>query len=187
MQIKKFNNMWLMGIILSGIILAALYLIKFIAPGAIVQVAEIEPIVRLGEYVDTHQWAYYLFTGAISFIVGCIYCCACCRKKHLSWLEHLVVLAEVILLFVIQKFLPEYYLSLNLICMAILPAIICAISKCQDAKCIYSTAITFTVHSVAQLVSLAIRGLSMYIHYPNSATLYILVIDVFMGRGRLYS
>lgn len=187
MQIKKFNNLWLIGIILFSVILFGLYALKFIYPNSIIQIAEVSTIVTFGEYVDSHLWAYYLFNGLISFVVGCVYCCACCRKKYLSRLEHLIVLIEVILLFIIEYFLPEYYLSLNLICMIILPTIINAINKYKDIKYLYSTVITFAFHSIAQLLTLSIRGMSMLITYPNSATFTILIIDVFIWVVLLYN
>ena len=187
MQVKKFNNLWLMGIILSAVILVGLYLAKTFFPSNVIQIAEIPCIVEFGQYVDTHLWAYYLFNGMLSFLGGWLYCCACCRKPYLNWLESLVVLIEVALLFVIQKFLPEYYLSLNLICMAVLPAIICAINKTTNVNRIYSTAIVFTVHQVAQLISLAIRDMAAMVRFPNSATLFILLIDAFIWLVLLYN
>lgn len=57
MKIKKFKNLWTMGLILFGVILIALYVAKIFFPEFIVGIAEIESVVKFGQYVDTHQWA----------------------------------------------------------------------------------------------------------------------------------
>jgi hypothetical protein len=84
MKVKKFKNLWTMGLILFGAILIALYVAKIFFPEFIVGIAEIESVVKFGEYVDTHLWAYYLFTSITSFVIAYFYCCACCRRKYLE-------------------------------------------------------------------------------------------------------
>ena len=60
MKVKRFENLWTMGLIIFGCLLAILYLLKLIVPEFVVGVAEIPQIVEFGNYVDSHDWAYYL-------------------------------------------------------------------------------------------------------------------------------
>ena len=46
MKVKRFNNLWAMGLILFGAILVAFYLAKIFFPEFIVGVAEIPAIVN---------------------------------------------------------------------------------------------------------------------------------------------
>ena len=46
MKVKKFNNLWAMGLILCGVLLVAFYLAKIFFPEFIVGVAEIPAIVN---------------------------------------------------------------------------------------------------------------------------------------------
>lgn len=187
MKIKKFKNLWTMGLVIFGAILIAIYLLKFIFPTFVVGVAEIPSIVAFGNYVDSHLWAYYLFTFATSFIIGYFYCCACCRKKYLSLRDICIVIFQILLMFMVQKFLPEYYLGLNITTMLLCPVVICAFDKNTDIKYMYSTIITFCIHSLAQVISLSIRDISTIISYPNSATYFILLIDMYIWQVVLYN
>lgn len=187
MKIKKFKNLWTMGLILFGAILIALYVAKIFFPEFIVGIAEIEGVVKFGQYVDTHQWAYYLFGGAISFVVGYLYCCACCRKKSLSVVQLCILALEVIFLFIVQRYLFELYEAINLMCMVAMPTIMCLLDKRLDIKYLYSTVSCFLIHSVAQILSLRIRDISTLISYPNMATITILAIDAHIWLVLLYN
>lgn len=176
-----------MGVIIFGVILLALYVLKIVCPEFVIGVAEIPAIVRFGNYVNSHLWAYYLFTTIVSFTIGYFYCCACCRKRKLRLVDACIVLAQVLLMAVVQRFLPDYYLCLSIITMLLCPTIICLIDKRSEIKYLYSTIFTFSIHSLAQVVSLSIRDISLKITFPNVATLNILLIDLFIWMLLLYN
>ena len=138
MKIKKFNNLWAMGLILLGVILVALYVIKIFFPEYIIGVAQHESVVAFGEYVDSHSWAYYLFTFVTCIIIAYFFCCASCRKKYLCWRDLIIVTIETILMMVAQKLLPQYYLYINVIGMLGCPTLICFLDKQLDIKYLYS-------------------------------------------------
>ena len=187
MKIKKFKNLWTMGLILFGAILIALYVAKLFFPEFIVGIAEIESVVKFGQYVDTHQWAYYTYYFIVGFVSGYIYFCACCRKKRLTIAQVCILCLEVILLFIVQKYLIQYYTTINIVCLVLLPAIFCAMDKCTDIKYIYSTTTCLTIHMLSQMFSLMIRDISIRISYPNAATLTILLVDVYIWTMLLYN
>lgn len=84
MKIKRFENVWIMGLILSGAILIFLYILKLIFPSFVIETAQNEQICKIGRYIDTHKWAWYLASSILSFTLYYLSCCACCRKKRLS-------------------------------------------------------------------------------------------------------
>ena len=187
MKIKKFKNQWSMGLIIFGIMLIAFYLLKIINPEFVIELSEIDRVVELGEYVDSHKWAYYLFFFIISFAGGYFYVCACCRKKSLKFRDVCILAIEVILLFVVEKYLMQYYVYINWFCMLIMPTIICRLDGRTDIKYLYSTVSCLTIHSIAQLISLEIRNISLMISFPNSATFTVLTIDAFIWLVLLYN
>lgn len=81
MKIKRFENVWIMGLILSGVILLSLYILKLIFPSFVVETAQNEQICKIGRYIDTHKWAWYLASSILSFTVYYLSCCACCRNR----------------------------------------------------------------------------------------------------------
>lgn len=116
MKIKRFNNLWTMGLIILIGILITIYCVKIINPEFIVGVAETESIVKLGNYIDTHKWAYYLFTAITSFTMAYLYCGACCRKIKLKIRDLIVVISYVIVSLLIQLFIPQFSLLQIFVC-----------------------------------------------------------------------
>lgn len=187
MKVKKFDNMWTMGLILCGAILVILYLAKLIFPEWVIGVAQYEPIVEFGNYVDSHWWSYYLFYTATSYLIGYFYLCACCRTKYLSKIDNIVLIAEIVLYYIIEKFLPNFAFSANILLMLIMPCVCIFIKKYDNIKYLYSTIIVFVVHSIAQILSLSIRDIQSMINTSNGATFTVLLIDVNIWLILLYN
>lgn len=187
MKIKKFNNLWTMGLIICVVLLVAIYALKLIVPDFVVGVAEVDAVVKFGEYVDTHEWAFYLFGFITSFIGYYIYCCACCRKKYLNWKDVSLVSIVIVLLFLVERFASNWYLVLNIISLILCPALICAFDKRTDVKYLYSITVCFIFENIAEFGSLMIRDLQVQITHPNIATYTILLIDVFIWKLLLYN
>ena len=176
-RIKRFNNLWTMGLILFCVILIVLYILKIFFPEFVIRIVEIPRIVKFGDYIDSHWWAYYLVNGAISYFTMFLYTCACCRIKALNVVECLLLFAITVLSYVIEKFLPNQLLAYNFCGYVVMPLIVAINRKIKDYKIFYSTVISFIVTTVAQSLSLAIRDISNLITYPNTATFLILAID----------
>lgn len=178
MKVKRFENLWLMGLILSAVMLGAIYILKIFLPHFVIEVAHVESIVQLGHYIDTHQWAWYLATFVISYFVYFFYCCACCSKNKLHTKEHLIIVITIIALFVIKNYMPMQYTAINLISMLVLPLIFGGIFK--------NTVVCFSVVNLLQTLTVEIRGLSFMIIDFNFATFLILTIDVYIIEVLLY-
>ena len=187
MKIKRFNNLWTMGLIIFGSLLAILYLAKIIFPSFVVGVAEMPSIVKFGTFVDSHWWSYHAFNFVISFITAYFYCCACCRKKKLNKKDVLTVIVGLLILILFELFLPQYYYGANMTILFALPTVMIYLAKQTEIKYLYSTFITFSVHFLAQMLSAEIRDISNMISYPNSATFFVLLIDGFIWLVLLYN
>lgn len=186
MKIKKFENKWTMGLIVFGALLLTFYLLSLIVPNFVIQIAEIESVVKFGNYIDSHLWAYYLFTFFISFITIYIYCCACCRKPRLNFKEIIFIICDILLMFLFAEIIPEYYSNIDMVFMIILPTLMCLINKVENIKYLYSIISCFSVHYIAQILSTKIRNIASLVSYPNSATFTILLIDGFIWLELLY-
>lgn len=62
----------------------------------------------------------------------------------------------------------------------------CLIQNSLNKNCFISTVVCFSVDIVTQILSLEIRDLTTLLVQFNSATFYILIIDVFIWRFLLY-
>lgn len=186
MKIKRFNNIWFMGLIIFGAILGVFYILKIACPEFIVGIAEIPSIVALGKYIDTHTWAYILFYTITSFVCYYLYCCACCRKMYLGWKETLMILGTIAILLFFYFILPSLYTPFNYVSLILLPFLMLLQNKDLTKLTFISTAVCFAVDIMAQAFSMEIRNLLMMTMQVNSATLMILLIDVFIWRALLY-
>lgn len=186
MKIKKFNNLWTMGLILIIAILLVLNIAKWFFPEFVIEVAQTPQIVKFGQYVDAHKWAWYLFSIFNSFILSWFYCCACLRKKYLNIKDIVVALIFIGLTYVFLEYLPQQYVGLSLTIQILHPMVLAIINKNQDYKVLYSTGICFAVNNICQLFSLTIRGLDKLITIPNTATYTMLTIDIYIWSILLY-
>ena len=176
-----------MGLILCCLFLIIFTILKLVCPEFVVGIAETQWVVDFGTFINNNEWAYYIFVFIVSFIIGYLYCCACCRKPSLNWLECIIVAIEVIFLLVIQKIIPSQYVLINSVCMIVMPTIMCAISRKTDIKYLYSIVTTLAVHTAWQVLSLVIRDITIYVTKPNIVTLTILLIDLYIIDVLLYN
>ena len=171
MKIKRFKNLWLMGLILSASILGVIYLLKLRFPQFVIEVAHIDSIVKIGHYIDTHKWAWYSASIILSFFVCYFTFCACCKKRNLTTKEIIITLSVILFLYVIKEFLPTQFTSLNISIMVFIPMLFKG-----DFK---ATSISFALMNFVQTITLDIRGLSLMISDFNFATLLVLMIDYY--------
>lgn len=104
MKIKKFDNIWLMGIILASALILGIYILKIFFPNLVIETAQVDSITRIGHYIDTHKWAWYIASFFLSFFVCYFTFCACCRKKALTIKETVITIVAIILLYIVKNF-----------------------------------------------------------------------------------
>lgn len=186
MKIKKFDNIWTMGLILSVSILALFYIIKIFFPEFIVGIAEIPQIVEFGSFIDSNVWAKHIYAFITAYIGGYIYCCACCRTTKLSLKGNLIFVGFIILLRLVSIFMPTQYSSINYVVFVITPFLICHIDNKATKETFISTVSCFTIDIMSQVFSATIRNLLLIASSVNSASFTILLIDTWIWRLLLY-
>lgn len=186
MKVKRFNNLWTMGLILFGSLLVLFYIAKIFFPQFIIGVAEIPRIVQIGNYIDNHKWAYYIVYFALSYLGGYIFCCACCRTKRLNWKSNCILCAFIIISYIIQVAFTDIFSAYNYVSFLIFPFLSLFFNKRLSVKSLTSTIICYSVDIMAQSLSMAIRNVVIMTLHPNTATLTILMIDTWIWRMLLY-
>lgn len=186
MRIKRFDNLWTMGLILFGAILAFFYVAKIFFPQLIVGVAEIPSVVAFGNYVDSHLWAFYTYHACVGLFGGYFYYCACARTYKMTKKQVLLFVSFVVLGLILQRFLPSIYTPYTYVMLVSLPFVMLLIEGETNYKTFRSTAVCFAVDIMAQAFSLEIRNIVMMARAVNSATITILMIDAIIWRVLLY-
>lgn len=186
MKVKKFNNIWTMGLIIFGALLVLFYFIKIFFPHLIIGVAETPRIVAFGNFVDSHLWSFIIYNYVISFSHGYIYCCACCRQKYLTKNQTMLFAISTAIFSLLQIANPQISTPYNYVMLVFVPFVLCLINKRDLEKCFKSTAICFSLDIMTQALSLCIRNIILLSDRVNSAVITVLLIDVFIWRFLMY-
>lgn len=186
MKVKRFNNLWAMGLILTGAILVAFYVIKIFFPQFIIGVAETPRLVEFGALIQSNKWYYHIFNFITGYIHGYILYCACTRKPYLSWKGNVVLVGQLVLLSLISEFYFAQYATINCAFMCIAPFIICVWENNITKDTFISTVSCFGLELGFEFFSLAVRNLLAMTLYPNVVSVLVLMVDVFIWRIMLY-
>lgn len=154
------------------IFLCAMYVLKIFFPAEFVLSIENDVIVKIGTYIYTHTWSYYVFGIITSFITYWLYCCAVCRRWYLKWYEALIVLAVIGINIGLTLFDMNIYSAFSVITFVLLP--------CIFKSELRNVTICFSVHALSQVLTLSIRNLPMYMAHMNSLTLHIVGMESFL-------
>lgn len=174
MNKKVFISM----LVLTISFLMGLYVLKIFFPQEFVMIIENEQLIKIGNFIDTHKWAYYLTSTITAFITYWLYICACCNKKYLKWWECLIVLCVIGVSFLINEYSPDIAMYYAFTIMIILPAML-------KGK-LFNTAIVYTTHIFAQYLSLSIRSLPLLLTNVNFAILFLLGIESYLWLVLFY-
>jgi hypothetical protein len=186
MKIKRFNNLWAMGLILFGALLVAFYVIKIICPEFIIGIAETPRIVEFGTIIQNNIVYLCLFNILSGYLYGYLYCCACCRTYILNLKSNIILLSSNIILVIIMILLPEHYNTINYISFITTPFLICLVNKTLNKETFISTTVCFSLDLIIQILSLLVRNLALLTTKGNVVTFLILLIDGFIWRIIFY-
>lgn len=160
------------------IFLVAMYILKIFFPQEFVLSIQTKNLVAFGDYIDNHEWAYWICTYITSFVTYWLYCCACSRKWYLKWHECLYILITITIVRVLTILDSNLSTIISALSFIILPALMK--SKLTDCAIIY------TIHSIAQGLSLSIRNLVIYLKSVNVATILVLIFECYLWLVLLY-
>lgn len=146
------------------VFLVGLYVLKIFFPQEFMMSIQNERIVKIGTYIDTHKWLYYICCGITAYATYYLYCCACSGRIKLKWFEVLEIFGVVVVIRFISFYDDNIATALEHTAFIFLPFIMKSNYK--------NVVISFTIHSFAQVLSLGIRNLPMYLTNINFATMF---------------
>lgn len=166
-------------VVLVVAFLFGMYILKFFFPEQFLFAVENDTIIEIGNYIDSHEWAYYIVGIATSFLTYWLYVCAVCAKKALSIKETLCVFATIGISIGLSFVDEEAIAICSYISLVALPVLF----GCRNIKAL---AIVFSVHILAQYLSLQIRGLPLYVQYVNSLSFILLTLEMYLWLVLFY-
>lgn len=158
-------------IALVMVFLVALYVLKIFFPEQFMMAIQNERIVAFGNMVDNSWWLHEICAIITSFVTYWLYLCACTRKWSLNWKEIVAVLLVIAITHGLYEWDVNIASGFSIISMFMLPAIFKA-----DLT---PTAVTFSFHYTAQLLSTKIRSLPMLLTNVNYATILLMTFECY--------
>lgn len=154
------------------VFLAGLYVAKIFFPQEFMMSIQNEKIVAIGQFIDSHEWLYYICMAIPPYLTYYLYCCACSHRLTLKWQEHLMIFGVVVLSRLVNFYDANLATALSVTSFVFLPALMKGNLK--------TSAIVYTIHGFAQVLSLSIRNLPMYLVNVNYLTSLFLTLECYL-------
>ena len=172
MKEKGIKRVLFAAIILVIAVLLLLYAVKAAIPGFVLEVAQSEKVVLVGNYIDNHLWANLIASSIISFAVAYLYFGAVLERFKLNWKQLVAIAVMIVIGTIFQYFVPNMSLAYNIVSMVAVPAIF--------KPKVFPLVFTFCIHIAAQYLAVEIRGIGANIADRNFATFLVILIDHFV-------
>ena len=163
---------------LCMIFLAGLYIAKIFFPQEFVLAVSNEKLTQIGTFIDSHDWLYYVCCGITAFATYYLFCGACKRSWKLNLKEIGVILAFIVGIRLIG-FLDNNIATHVSISSFFLVPLICK----HDLRV---AAIVYTIHGLAQVLSLGIRNLPMYLISMDFVTIMVMTFECYIWLVLFY-
>lgn len=149
--------------------LVGLYILKIFFPQEFMLNIQNENLIKIGTYIDNNLWLYYICCGITAFITYWLFMCSCKRKLYLNWKEILIVIGFIVAIRLIGLWDNEVATHIS-ICSFFLIPLICKL----DLKI---ATLIYVFHGLAQVLSLKIRSLPMYLVNVNFVTTLLIGLE----------
>lgn len=154
------------------VFLEGLYVAKIFFPQEFMMSIQNEKIVAIGQFIDSHEWLYYICMAIPPYVTYYLYCCACSHRLTLKWQEHLMIFGVVVLSRLVNFYDANLATALSVTSFVFLPALMKGNLK--------TSAIVYMIHGFAQVLSLSIRNLPMYLVNVNYLTSLFLTLECYL-------
>lgn len=167
MNKKVFISM----LVLTISFLVSFYVLKIFFPQEFVMSIQNEQLIKIGTFIDTHKWAYYLMAFITAFITYWLYCGAICGKIRFNIKEIIIIVITIIVSFLVNEYSPTFAMHYSICAMLILPALFNGNIK--------RLALVYSVHGLSQILSMSIRNLPMLFSTYNSLIGLLMTIEMY--------
>lgn len=165
-------------LVLTITFLVGLYVLKIFFPEEFMMSIQNKNLIKIGNFVDKHIWLRYICAFITSFITYWLFCCICSQRLYLNRKECIIILLASILVKVSYDFDANISTHLGISMFFILPYI-------TKGK-VGIMALTYTIHGLAQVLSLSIRSLPMYLINSNYITILLMGLESYFWLILLY-
>lgn len=162
------------------IFLLAFYVLKIFFPQEFVMVIENPQLVKIGNFIDSNIIYTRICSGITTFISYWLFICAVTRKWKLNWKELIASIIFVIVTRLLFFYDANLATGISVIGMIFIPAMF------NKKLLLTPLAITYSIHTLSQLLSLKIRNLPIYLTKINSIIAIALSFECYLWLVLLY-
>ena len=158
-------------LVLVVVFLVGLYVLKIFFPEQFVMAISNPKLIEIGNYIDTHKWAFYIYGFITSSITYFLYFNACFKQWRFNWKQWLVFIVVILGNFGLSFVDTTLCATFSILSMLLVPLIFKA-----DMR---YTAVVFSTHYLAQSLTLSIRNLPMYFVNINSIIMALVTLEMY--------
>lgn len=167
MNKRLFESMLLLCI--SLLILS--YFIKIFLPNYFIMTITNENFLILANFIDEHLILRYTVSTVTSFITYYLFICACAKLTKIDIKGCIIILIVVLVGHIIYNY-TSFGIHYGVCSMFLLAAVFN--SNLKD------TALIYTIHGLAQILSLNIRNMPLLVDQAHYAQLLIMMLDTYI-------
>lgn len=165
-------------IYLVMVFLVGLYVVKIFLPEQFVMAISNPVIVKVGNFITSNWWLDEICAFIASFITYWLYLGAILHRWTLNWKQILVSFVTIAATHLLYELDPTIASSFSIIAMIALPAMFKGNSR--------EIAVCFSIHSIAQALSIRIRNLPFLLTDVNSIIIILMSIECYFWLLLLY-
>ena len=162
------------------VFLAAYYVLKFFFPEEFVMMIETPGLVAAGEFIDKHLWLSIPLGTLIGFTTDYLYFGAVCRQRKLNKILLLCITVYSIAFELFYIFVPQDFIVENTNAIIVIQTCYMILLPMFFTKELKPLAITYSINSVAQLLTLSIRNLGMLLTYTTLLTNFLVCFESYL-------
>ena len=168
MNKKVFISM----LVLTISFLVSLYVLKIFFPQEFMMGIQNKNLIKIGAFIDEHKWLGHICTLVPAFITYWLFMYACKGGLYLNWKEIIVILISIIVIRAIGYYDYNLRTHISICSFFVIPLIF----KHDLGK----ATIVYGIHGLAQVLSLTIRSLPMYLININFMTSFMMTIECYL-------
>ena len=158
-------------LILTISFLVSFYVLKIFFPQEFAMSIQNEQLIKIGTFIDTHKWAYYIMAFITAFITYWLYCGAICGKLYFNIKEIIIIVIVIGLSFLVNEYSPTLAMHYSICAMLVLPALF--------KGNIRRLALVYSIHGLSQVLSMSIRNLPILFSTYNSLIGILMTLECY--------
>lgn len=162
------------------VFLAAYYVLKCFFPAEFILMIETPGLVAAGNFIDNHVWLTCIMGIGIGILFDYFYFGAVCQQVKLNWKLFIIIVLYNIAYTLFVNLAPLEIVMNTSNILIIVANIYMILLPVMFTKQLLPLSVTYSINSVAQLLTLSIRDIGLLMLNMNSLTVLCMSFECYL-------